>query len=99
MSNLTEYDLSLIGGSDFVSMLRSINEMSSGVLGISILLAITLIIFSFLTLISDSKSAFYGSSFASLILGFVLLSLQILSPAFFFLIVILMVIIMIIIMR
>ena len=99
MTNLTEYDLSTIQGNDLMSMIRSIHEMSNGLLGPSLLFAICIILFSILTLLGDAKTAFYGTSFAALILGFVFLGLQILSPAIFFLIVILVVIVMIIISR
>ena len=99
MANLTEYDLSGIRGSDLVGTSQTINTMSGGLLGISMLLAICVVVFSILALFGDMKAALYGSSFTGLILGLVFMGMGILSPAIFFLFVILVIVIVILITR
>ena len=98
-TKLTEYDLSLLQGNDFVTLLQSINTMAGGYLGITMLLTICMVVFGILSLFGDPKSAFFGSSFAGLILGFLFLGIGILSPAIFFLFVLINIAIIIVITR
>jgi len=99
MANLTEYDLSSLRGGSFVSILQSVNTMAQGYLGIAMLLAIVFTLFAILSLFGDTKSAFFGSAFAGLLLSFIFLGLGILSPVLFFLFVLLVVVVIVIILQ
>ena len=87
-TNLVEYDLNSLNVSDFGLLLQGLNEMMGGYLGVILILTISFIVFGVLSLFGDGRSSLYGSAFSSLLLSFIFLGLQILTPTMFFIFVV-----------
>ena len=87
-TDIQEYNIDLLRVTDFGLLLQGLNEMMGGYLGVILILTISIVVFGVLSLFGDGKSSLYGATFSSLLLSFICLGLQILTPTMFFIFVV-----------
>ena len=88
MANLTEFDLSGLTVGGIVGALQQINTYANGYLGVSLTVALSVIVFSILAFFGDLRAAFFGSAFSSFGIALVCLSMNLMTPSLFFLFVV-----------